>query len=419
MDRPRTYYKDGMVQGVKLRTPPPHTPSDFGWSSNETKPFREENATGDIRFTTTYTGYKLSDGTPYDYIANSNPSRKIFWIRYNKGDGWFTYTKEPNMLQAGHVYKYSALVGWHNNNNYAPTVTTKIKAGDKELATVSSKSISVKKTLYPIETTFKVSDDVDANSFSVSFTCNRTGDCMIALSALSIVEVVGKEKLKYLIDNFVKVPTTNIGDSAFQYPEQAIININNTLQAAKDVLEDENATIDQVNTQITNVSNLTIPELNSPDANTRYSIKNVSVGYQFKNKAMTLTDDATKPGGYKLIYSDKQNSYYGGQAFKFTPVYGKIDTYYLSETDKDGKTRYLCLGTKYDGGYQEQIRTTTTPEDAAEFRVIPMAEEGNWKIINVEANNTLGANTQTDNGVFTKNQYFRMVIAPAEKAEAM
>ena len=47
-----------------------------------------------------------------------------------------------------------------------------------------------------------------------------------------------------------------------------------------------------------------------------------------------------------------------------------------------------------------------------------MAEEGNWKIINVEANNTLGANTQTDNGVFTKNQYFRMVIAPADQAEA-
>ena len=389
-------------------------PSDFGWTSSENRTFNQENASGGIRFTTKYSGYKLSDGTSYTYSADSNPSSKIFWIRYNTSGESFTYTTNSNKLQAGHTYKYSALVGWHNNSN-APTLTTKIKAGDKELATVS-KYVSVKQTLYLIEKTFKVSDDVDATSFSVSFTCNQTGDCMIALSALSIVEVAPKEELKAIIDGF-KVPTTNVGDGAFQYPTQEIEDINTALQTAQEVYKDNNATIDDVNAQIAIVSNLTIPALNSPAANTRYSIKNVSLGYQLPNKAMTLTNDRNDAGGYNVRYFADPNSNYG-QAFEFTSVPDKKDTYYLSQTDKDGNTRYLCLGSKYDGGTIFQIRTTTTKDDAAEFCVIPMAEENNWKIINVEANIELGANGNNDNGVYTTRNYYRMVIAPAEQAQA-
>lgn len=389
-------------------------PSDFGWTSSENRTFNQENASGGIRFTTKYSGYKLSDGTSYTYSADSNPSSKIFWIRYNTSGESFTYTTNSNGLEAGHTYKYSALVGWHNNSN-APTLTTKIKAGDTELATVSQ-SISKKQTLYLIEKTFKVSDDVDATSFSVSFTCNQTGDCMIALSALSIVEAP-KEELKPLIDGFeAKVPTKNVGYDAFQYPKQKIDEINDALDAAKKVYENNNATIADVYDQIAIVRNLTLPALNGPAANTRYSIKNVSAGYQLPNKAMTLTNDRNDAGGYNVRYFADPNSNYG-QAFEFTSVPDKKDTYYLSQTDKDGGTRYLCLGTKY-GGDIKQIRTTTTKSDAAEFCVIPMAEENNWKIINVEANRELGANGNNDNGVYTANSYYRMVIAPAEQAEA-
>ncbi|OYP60460.1 hypothetical protein CIL02_08475 [Prevotella sp. P3-122] len=239
---------------------------------------------------------------------------------------------------------------------------------------------------------------------------------MIALSALSIVEVAPKEELKAIIDGF-KVPTTNVGDDAFKYPTDGIKTINDALQVAQQVYDDNDATIGNVNEQIAIVRNLTIPALNSPAANTRYSIKNVSLGYQLPNKAMTLTNDRNDAGGYNVRYFADPNSNYG-QAFEFTSVPDKKDTYYLSQTDKDGNTRYLCLGSKYDGGTIFQIRTTTTKDDAAEFRVIPMDEENNWRIINVEANIELGANGNNDNGVYTTRNYYRMVIAPAEKAQA-
>ena len=407
---------DNLLQGwdgTECTTENPK-PSDFGWSSSESRTFNAENATGGIRFTTTYTNYKLSGGTSYTYSEGSNPSSKIFWIRYGKSGESFTYTTKPNKLEAGHTYKYSALVGWHNNSN-APKVTATIKAGDSKLAEVST-SISAKTTLYLAEKTFKVSDDVDVTSLSVSFTCNQTGDCMIALSALSIVEVAPKEELKDLIEAF-KVPETNVGDGAFQYPAGGIQDIKDALETAQGVYDDNDAAIKAVNEQIGIVKALALPALNGPAENTRYSITNVSVSFKYANKAMTMIDDrqgAEDAGGYNLRYSTNVNSNFA-QAFEFTSVPDKNDTYYLSQTDKDGNTRYVCTGSKY-GGSKLQIRTTTTKDDAAEFCVIPMDEENNWRIRNVEAEHYLGSTG--DNGVYTTDNNYRMIIAKAEQAQA-
>ncbi|MCQ2111881.1 MAG: hypothetical protein MJY95_00885 [Bacteroidaceae bacterium] len=162
------------------------SPSNFGWSSSKGKTFNGLNAGSGMRITTTYSNYKLEDGTGYSYDSSSDLSSRIFWIRYNDKDETFTYTFTG--LQPGQWYAYSALVGWHNNNN-APTVTAKILAGDKELTSVS-KYIGNKTTLYATSSVFKVPADVSqTDEISLTFAADRTGDCMVALSALNLAEI--------------------------------------------------------------------------------------------------------------------------------------------------------------------------------------------------------------------------------------
>ena len=73
-------------------------PSDFGWSSSESRTLNAENANSGIRFTTTYDKYKLSDGTSYTYSAGSNPSSKIFRLVQMK-----YISHENQMLRLSHA----------------------------------------------------------------------------------------------------------------------------------------------------------------------------------------------------------------------------------------------------------------------------------------------------------------------------
>ena len=160
------------------------SPTNFGWTSSENRTMNARNAGSGIRMKTDYSGYKLEDGTEYKYSATSDPSSVIFWIRYNTAGESFTYTFTG--LTAGLEYKFSCLVGWHNNDSN-PTFTIKIKGGDNELGSVS-KAITVKQTLYAISLNFTVPADDTSESYVVEFTCNKVGDCMEALSALSLTE---------------------------------------------------------------------------------------------------------------------------------------------------------------------------------------------------------------------------------------
>lgn len=132
---------------------------------------------------TTYSGYKLEDGTAYAYNASSDPSSVIFWVRYNTAGESFTYTFQG--LEAGHIYKFSGLLGWHSNSN-TPTMTIEVR-GTNSIAK-TSKTISAKQTLYAADMGFTVPADETATDFQLIFTCNQTGDCMEAISALSLVE---------------------------------------------------------------------------------------------------------------------------------------------------------------------------------------------------------------------------------------
>ena len=160
-----------------------NSPSEFGWTSSASRALQKRNYGSGIRMMTTYTGYKLEDGTAYAYDASSDPSSVIFWVRYNTAGESFTYTFRG--LEAGHIYKFSGLLGWHNNSN-TPTMTVEVR-GTNSIAT-TSKTISAKQTLYAADMGFTVPADETATDFQLIFTCNQTGDCMEAISALSLVE---------------------------------------------------------------------------------------------------------------------------------------------------------------------------------------------------------------------------------------
>lgn len=155
------------------------SPANFGWSKTESSAFGNRNGSN-CRMTTTYSGYKLEGGASYTYSSTSDPSSMIFWVRYNNG-GNFTYTFQG--LEPNHYYDFSGLLGWHNNSN-APTFTVKINDGTSDLATMS-KYISTKQTLYAISSRFKTPSTItNTTDIKIVFTCNQTGDCMEAISAL-------------------------------------------------------------------------------------------------------------------------------------------------------------------------------------------------------------------------------------------
>lgn len=158
-------------------------PTTFGWASSNTGRSWGELNGGGARVTNTYSGYTKEDGSTYSYVADSEPSTQILWIRYSSTSETYTYTFSG--LEAGKVYTFSGLVGWHNNSS-APTFTITVN-GDKELAKVS-KYVGSKQKLYPFSVDFYVPSDNTSESFTLKFNSNQGGDNMEALSALSIVE---------------------------------------------------------------------------------------------------------------------------------------------------------------------------------------------------------------------------------------
>ncbi len=169
------------------------SPSNFGWTSSANRTLNARNANGGIRMTTNYSGYKLENGTSYSYSSSSDPSSVIFWVRYNTSGESFTYTFQG--LEADSYYDFSALIGWHNNSD-APTFTIKINDSNSDLATMS-KAISTKQTLYSVSSRFKTpSTMTSTTNVKIVFTCNKTGDCMEAISALRLVNVVVKDELQ-------------------------------------------------------------------------------------------------------------------------------------------------------------------------------------------------------------------------------
>ena len=162
------------------------SPSNFGWTSSANRTLQPRNNNGGIRMTTTYSSYKLEDNSSYSYSATSDPSSVIFWVRYNTSGESFTYTFQG--LEADTYYDFSGLVGWHNNSN-SPILTIVLNDGTNNLTTLS-KSASAKQTMYSVSSRFKTPSTMTTTTdVKIVFTCDQTGDCMEAISALSLVKV--------------------------------------------------------------------------------------------------------------------------------------------------------------------------------------------------------------------------------------
>ena len=200
-------------------------PTEYGWaSSNSSRNWGTLNGSG-ARMNDNYSGYKLENGTAYSYAADSELSSKILWIRYNATSEIYTYTFKG--LEAGRSYTFSGLVGWHNNSN-APTFTISVN-GDTELAKVS-KYCGNKQTMYPFSVDFMVPANNQSTNFTLTFKSNQGGDCMEALSALSIVE--NKEAYKTRLSVLIaQAESTNA----------KIQGLGDAITSAKTALEDENA----------------------------------------------------------------------------------------------------------------------------------------------------------------------------------
>ena len=181
------------------------SPSKFGWTSSASRTLNARNASSGIRMTTNYSGYKDEDGNNFSYSSNSDPSSVIFWVRYNTSGESFTYTFQG--LEPNHYYDFSGLVGWHNNSSN-PTFTVKINDGTSDLATMS-KAISTKQKLYSVSSRFKTPNTItNTTNIKIVFTCNQTGDCMEAISGLSLVNVVIKDELQVALSYANRVNTT-------------------------------------------------------------------------------------------------------------------------------------------------------------------------------------------------------------------
>ena len=116
-------------------------------------------------------------------------SSKILWIRYNSTSEVYTYTFQG--LEKGKIYTFSGLIGWHNNANDKNKVFTITVNGTKELAKVAETFINnnnARFILHPFSIDFMVPSDDESTNFTLKFTSNQAGDCMEALSAMSIVE---------------------------------------------------------------------------------------------------------------------------------------------------------------------------------------------------------------------------------------
>ena len=220
------------------------SPSTFGWTSSTNRTLNNHNASGGVRMTTNYSGYKDEGGNNYTYSASSDPSSVIFWVRYGSSGESYTYTFKG--LEPNHYYKFSGLVGWHNNSN-APTFTVKLNDGTNDLATMS-KSVSTKQKLFSVNANFTTPSSItNTTNIKLVFTCNQTGDCMEAISGLKLIDdfaAYETDLKKYIA--YANQLNSKLGNS----------DLATAISTAQGIVDDgtDNATFDEVDNLKTAIS---------------------------------------------------------------------------------------------------------------------------------------------------------------------
>lgn len=302
-------------------------------------------------------------------------------------------------IEAGKTYVFSYRVKNGSNGNSEFHKVSLTNAPGTETKQVSNNATPVTTDWTTVSYKFTNSDNYQYVQFRGRWLGNS-----VCFDDFYLAEVTETSQIGNVEYAKSKIPTSNVGTGAFLYSQAAIDATNALVQGTATVEDVENAIV-------------AMTTLNAPAADKRYTITNVSVSFNAKDKAMTyMAGERSDMGGYNIRYLVAANANYA-QAFKFTAT-GVKNTYYISQIDNDGVERYVSTG-KAHGGDDYQIRTTTESRDAAKFLVSPMEAEGNWSLKNVAANEYLSANSNNkDNGVYTSNQFYRMVISEAQEATA-
>lgn len=205
------------------------------------------------------------------------------------------------------------------------------------------------------------------------------------------------------------IPTENIGGGAFQYATETIVATGiNTLVQGTSTPEEVQAVYDALQTM----------ELNKPIEGQRFNIvmgeltwtnNNNATMLATQGKAVTFYKGGRNDAGLYSAQFDKEPNANYAQAFIFTPADG-LNKYTISQIDVDGEQRYICTGEVYSGN-ANQVRTTTTAEDAEVYTIKPSAK-GVYTITNSSSIN-LGAQ---DAGLYGTTRNNNLLLVEAEKA---
>ena len=178
----------------------------------------------------------------------------------------------------------------------------------------------------------------------------------------------------------ITVPTDNIGDGAFEFPAAPINSFMQAKAAAQEKFDADNVSPDDVAALRAAISAYTAVKdhLNPLSSAADYKLQlaySWTEGSQYQHLSLgfvTMANTRTDQGGYNLAIGTTTAAFtdepYLAQQFTLIPVPEVTNGYILSHTDKEGNTRYVCSGTKV-GGNNQQIRTTTTQEDALTIRI--------------------------------------------------
>lgn len=225
----------------------------------------------------------------------------------------------------------------------------------------------------------------------------------------------GKNTLKLLLDEAgsINVPTENIGNQAFQFPQEPITTFRNAISTAQQVYDDNEATNETVTAAIealeSAISTYTAVRtvLNEPTAD-RYRIFFHYKGAGYDRNAITMCKGINPTqGNYGGRYLCGENDNLG-QAFRMTKTEG-TNCYTLSFTTDEGLTRWLCNGLVYEPGstaewVPRRIRTTDNETQALKLQVmfsVMVDGEPHFQLINTTVGESLGHNN--DDAVYTTN----------------
>lgn len=180
--------------------------------------------------------------------------------------------------------------------------------------------------------------------------------------------------------NAITVPTENIGDGAFEFPEAPITAFTQAKETAQAKLDADAVTSEDVTALRAAIDayNAVKDELNRPAARANYKLQlahtwesgqyqHLSLGF------VTLANTLTNQGGYVLSIGTATEAFtdkaYLAQQFTLTPNEDVQNGYIFSMVDKEGNTRYVSSHSSVNGGSNLRVRTVTDPALALTIRI--------------------------------------------------